>query len=341
MTVPAEEIWHENVRVRYKLHLVQSFKFRSRKPDDVWLLDETIWTTETMQHATSDIMTYVIKFLEQAAAELKRECGLTLVQYRMTSYLHDHPDGSSPSALASILGISPAMATTVISQLKERKLVSVVQEDSNRTRLRASLTKAGINLSRDADIALMLAHESFFSPLTPNLRAMVVVGSEITASATQYGNRVREGHFFDAFETLHAFSLVELLLTKLSREFGVQVNEMRIVFALIEEQRNMRPSELSDKLLLTAPKTTYALNALSEKGIIESAADPTDRRAKLVGVAPEKMPWAQRLADAVEEFYKSGVRSGGQAEWSAYHEAAFVITSALRRKKGSGARQKR
>lgn len=174
------------------------------------------------------------------------------------------------------------MATTVISQLKERNLVFVVQEDNGRTRLKASLTKAGVDLSRDADIALMLAHESYFSPLPPNLRAMVVVGSEITASATQYGNRIREGHFFDAFETLHAFSFVELLSTKLAREFGLQINEMRIVFALIEEQRNMRPSELSDKLLLAAPKTTYALNALSEKGIIESAADPTDRRAKLV-----------------------------------------------------------
>lgn len=341
MTMPAEEIWLENVQVRYKLHLVQSFNFKLRKPDDVWLLDEMIWTTGTVQHATSDIMTYAIKFLEQAARELKRECGLTLVQYRMTSYLHDHPDGSSPSALASILGISPAMATTVISQLKERNLVFVVQEDNGRTRLKASLTKAGVDLSRDADIALMLAHESYFSPLSPNLRAMVVVGSEITASATQYGNRIREGHFFDAFETLHELSFVEFLFTKLAREFGLQINEMRIVFALIEEQRNMRPSELSDKLLLAAPKTTYALNALSEKGIIESAADPTDRRAKLVMIAPEKIPWAQQLADAVEEFYKSGIRSGGQAEWSAYHEAAFIITSALRRKKSRGAQEKR
>lgn len=219
-----------------------------------------------MQRATSDIMTYAIKFLEQAARELKRKCGLTLVQYRMTSYLHDHPDGSSPSALATILGVSPAMVSTVISQLKERNLVFVVQEDNGRTRLMASLTKAGVDLSRDADIALVLAHESFFSPLSPNLRAMVVVGSEITTSATPYGNRIREGHFFDAFETLHAFSFVELLLTRLSYEFGLQVNEMRIVFALVEEQRDMRPSELSNKLLLSAPKTTYALKALSKKG---------------------------------------------------------------------------
>lgn len=295
---------------------------------------EAIGALETMQHATSDIMTYVIKFLDQAAGELKRECGLTLVQYRMTSYLHDHPDGSSPSALASILGISPAMASTLISQFKRRKIISVVQEDNEKTRLRASLTTSGIELSRDADIVLILAHEAFFSPLPPNLRAMVVVGSEITASATQYGNRIREGHFFDAFETLHAFSLVEFLLTRLSHEFGLQVNEMRIVFALVEEQRSMRPSELSDKLLLTAPKTTYALNALSKKGVIASTADPTDRRAKLVRITTGKMPWAQRLADAVEEFYRSGVRSGGQAEWSAYHDAAFIITSALRRKRG-------
>lgn len=294
-----------------------------------------------MQRATSDIMTYAIKFLEQAARELKRECGLTLVQYRMTSYLHDHPDGSSPSALATILGVSPAMVSTIISQLKARKLVSVVQEDNGRARLRASLTKAGVDLSRDADIALVLAHESFFSPLSPNLRAMVVVGSEITTSATPYGNRIREGHFFDAFETLHAFSFVEFLLTRLSHEFGLQVNEMRIVFALVKEQRDMRPSELSDKLLLSAPKTTYALKALSEKGIIESAADPTDRRAKLVQVTPKKMLWAQRVIDAVEEFYKSGIRNSGQAEWSAYHEAAFVITSALRRKKNNGAHEKR
>lgn len=287
-----------------------------------------------MQHATSDIMTYVIKFLEQAAGELKRECGLTFVQYRMTSYLHDHPDGGSPSTLASILGISPAMASTLISQFKRRRIISVVQEDNEKTRLRASLTTSGIELSRDADIVLILAHEAFFSPLPPNLRAMVIVGFGITASATQYGNRIREGHFFDAFETLHAFSLVEFFLTRLSHEFGLQVNEMRIVFALVEEQRSMRPSELSDKLLLAAPKTTYALNALSKKGVIASTADPTDRRAKLVQITTGKMPWAQQLADAVEEFYRSGVRSSGQAEWSAYHDAAFIITSALRRKRG-------
>ena len=116
---------------------------------------------------------------------------------------------------------------------------------------------------------------------------------------------------------------------------------MRIVFALVKEQRDMRPSELSDKLLLSAPKTTYALKALSEKGIIESAADPTDRRAKLVQITPKKMLWAQRVVDAVEEFYKSGIRNSGPAEWSAYHEAALVITSALRRKRNNGAQEKR
>lgn len=157
------------------------------------------------EHVTSDIMTYVVKYCDWQRHALKSQPGITLTQYRVLAYLSDHADGARASALARDFELSPAAITLAVRPLIERELVKREATSNRSGQFSLKITRGGFNTARDADVVVATEHEVYFSPLPPSLKAIVVAGSMIANAIMSTGNRVREGHFFDAFETLHAF----------------------------------------------------------------------------------------------------------------------------------------
>lgn len=275
---------------------------------------------------TSDLMTYSINYDRRAAHALKGECGLSVTEYRMLAFLSDHAPGTGPSELARTLSTSPATVTVSANKLVGRGLVE--RRDGGRT-LRA--TKAGVDLALDADLVLAQAHEEYFSALSPQQKAVVDTGSIITNKNLDEGSRMRQGHFFSAFETLHAFLLVEESLTKSVHTEGLSLNGFRILFELSQRGGGARMGAIGDYLVISAPTMTYAVGKLESAGLVARKAQPGDRRAASIAITAKGEEVFGRALGKAEAVYTTDIRSSSAREQDSYKDAAAIVASSLRR----------
>lgn len=282
---------------------------------------------------TSDIITYVLCYNRAITRALRRECNLSLTQYRILAYLSDHPTGARPTDLARTLELTPAMITMTMSPLESAGLVKRYDVDGS-ARPVERLTRAGVNRSRDADTVLVAAHDEYFSPLPANLRSIVESGSTITNIGSALGNRVRDGHFFAAFETLHAFSTVERLLTISTKQFGLPVNGFRIAFELDQADGPLSPGAIGSRLLLSASTLSYSLDKLRRAGIVTQTPSKLDRRSDLCELTAYGAERCTAMRDEIRAMFMTGIRHSEPAERSAYRDAASIIVSSLRRQSG-------
>lgn len=277
---------------------------------------------------TSDLMTYSINYDRCAARALKGECGLSVTEYRMLAFLSDHVSGAGPSELARTLSTSPATITVSADKLAGRGLVE--RPDDARS---LRVTKAGIDLALDADLVLAQAHEEYFSALSPQQKAVVDTGSIITNKNLDEGSRMRQGHFFSAFETLHAFLLVEESLTKSVHIEGLSLNGFRILFELSQRGGNARMGAIGDYLVIAAPTMTYAVGKLESAGLVAREAQPGDRRSASIGITAKGREVFSRTLEKVEAVYTTDIRSSSAREQDSYKDAAAIVASSLRQRR--------
>ncbi len=151
---------------------------------------------------TSDLMTYVIHYNKAVARALRTQCRLGVIEYRSLAYLSDHVGGVAPKQLADVLETSPANITITGKSLINGGYIDRIEESKG---VKLIITRGGINALLDADEVLSQVHEEYFSVLAPARKQLIDGGSMIANKNSAEGNRLREGHFFPAFETLHAF----------------------------------------------------------------------------------------------------------------------------------------
>ena len=266
---------------------------------------------------TSDLMTYGLNYDRSVARALRGECRLSITEYRMLAFLSDHISGTGPSALARTLSISPATITVSANKLVKRGMV----ERTGRNGRELRITKAGIDLALDADVVLAQTHEEYFSALTPQQKAVVDTGSIITNKNLDKGNRMRQGHFFSAFETLHAFLLVEDTLTKSAHAEGLSVNGFRILFELSQRGGLERIGAIGDHLVISAPTMTYAVGKLEGAGLVARSAQPGDRRSASVSITDAGRAVFARAMERVEAVYTTDIRASSASERDSYKDA--------------------
>ena len=277
-------------------------------------------------------MTYVLAYIGQASFALRDECGLGLLEYRMFAYLADHVDGIDPSPLARILQASPASITIAANKLADKGLVSRGGNGTSPRHL--GITKTGVDISRDADIVLASAHERYFSPLPPHLKATIDIGSIVTNQATPENVRIRDGHFFSAFETLHAFLTVEHFLTSSTYECGLSLSQFRVLFEIDRQGGTSRPGTLSHALLLAPASIAHALRGLEAAGYVIRTRPGADRRVSEISLTPAGRELYARALQGVEGVFTTGIRESTRRERDVYKDAAMIMVSSLQKERG-------
>lgn len=277
---------------------------------------------------TSDLITYVVNYNKYVANALKGECALTLTEYRIIAYLSDHVEGAGSSELARALRVSAATVTVAANMLVNRGFIE--KGDAHRARL--SIKKAGIDIARDADLVLARAHEEYFAALTPRQKAVVDTGSMITNMNSKEGNRMRDGHFFSAFETLHAFLIVEEFLTVSAHEESLSLNGFRILFELGQRGGSETPSKIGAFLLLPGPVVTYAVNKLEGADLVERTATTGDKRSRTIRMTDAGTAVLERAFVRIEAVFTTDIRSSGATERESYKDAAAIVASSMRKK---------
>ena len=279
---------------------------------------------------TSDIITYVLAYIAQATRALRDECGLSLLEYRILAYLNDHVDGIAPSPLARVLYVTPAAITVASDKLAEQGLVT--RDRAGKAASHLSVTKLGVDTGRAADLVLASAHEEHFAPLPPHLKAMIDIGSIITNQSSPSGMRMRDGHFFSAFETLHAFLTVERFFTVSSRKYELSLTQFRILLEIDRQGGMAFPRDLSDVLLLVPSSITYAIRKLEEDGLVRRIRSKADARRCAVAMTDAGRALFDKALESAESAVSTEIRSSTHRERDAYKDASMIMVSALRKR---------
>jgi DNA-binding MarR family transcriptional regulator len=246
----------------------------------------------------------------------------------MLAYLSDHAEGQFPSELARILRTSPATISVSARKLDENRLVSTARWKG---RARLAITKAGFDIARDADLVLAQTHEEYFSALTPQQKAVVDTGSMITNKDSSEGNRMRDGHFFSAFETLQAFLVFEEFLTNATRSCGLSLNEFRVLFEIDQNGGAASLGKIGESLILPPSTTCYVVDGLEGSGFVGRKRSRSDKRSNVAELTDAGRRVFSSAITRVEAVFTTDLRSSGATERNTYKDAAAIVVSSLRK----------
>ena len=133
----------------------------------------------------------------------------------------------------------------------------------------------------------------------------------ITNKDSAEGNRMRDGHFFSAFETLQAFLVFEELLTNATRACGLSLNGFRVLFEIDQHGGFLSLGKIGEALILPSATTCYVVDGLEESGYVDRKRLRSDKRSN----AAELTDAGRRVFDLaiarVEAVFTTDLRSSG------------------------------
>lgn len=99
--------------------------------------------------------------------------------------------------------------------------------------------------------------------------------------------------------------------------------------ATVEERGPLTPSELADAERVKRPSATRMVARLTDQGLVDRAADPTDRRSSLVSITPAGRSLLSRLRGRKNAYLARRLRELEPDEIAALERAADVLEQLL------------
>lgn len=271
---------------------------------------------------TSDVVTFMCCFNASIDRTLREECGMSVSDYRVLSYLEQSP-GVRARDIVRRLGVTASSVSKLLTHLIGDGLI--LRDDTGSL----SLAPAGADKVADADIGVAEACDTVFAPLGRNLYATITSGSLLTNQ--MHGIvRVKSGRFFGAYACVEAFFQCELLTTNNSHKFGLSQTEFRILFALVESGPN-RQKDLAAMLLLPPSVMSNACSRLALRGLVEVSAAPEDRRARRISLTENGRRLSEEAIGQIDHEYAVGLRNVSAEERPLYIKMSHIVVRSMRK----------
>lgn len=110
-------------------------------------------------------------------------------------------------------------------------------------------------------------------------------------------NALSKVYFMEAFSQLTDFLQGELKI---------------LYYLLVNDNKEISPSELSEKLHISRPRITAALTGLRQKGLVTTDTSKEDRRRVYVDLTPDGKAYVKERKDNVEEYFEKYVEGLGE-----------------------------
>ena len=107
-----------------------------------------------------------------------------------------------------------------------------------------------------------------------------------------------------AFTIMDVARLLKTYADQRARQFGISRAQWAVLVR-IDRHEGLKQTELADMLDLQPITLTRLLDRLSDNGLIERRADPTDRRANRLYLKPAAKPLLERLADLGDDMMET------------------------------------
>lgn len=107
-----------------------------------------------------------------------------------------------------------------------------------------------------------------------------------------------------AFQIMDVARLLKTYADQRARQYGISKAQWAVLVR-IERQEGVKQSELAEMLDLQPISLTRVLDRLAENGLIERRADPNDRRANRLYLAPAARPLLNHLSVLATDMMKT------------------------------------
>lgn len=271
---------------------------------------------------SSELFTFVHELNHAVEASLRRECGLSVVQYRALSCMRQAGE-IEEAAIARIMAVSASQLSQALGKLVERDYAHY-----RRRRGPAKLwhlTGMGNEAIENADMVLIEACNQVFGPLGPELGAAIRAGSMLTNQ--RHGIvRIENGRFFEEHACFEAFLQAERYTKQSTKEMGFTQTEFRILFELLMGGPATK-SALSKRMMIAPSVVTETCSALAGRGLLVVQEDKADKRAHLVALTEEGRSKTETVAELVDRRGYEDLRPSSAEERALYQRMADIVVT--------------
>ena len=269
---------------------------------------------------TTELMTFVYLLNHTVERSLRRECDMSVVQYRTLSCLKQQNE-LSEAKIASILATSASQLSQGLSVLAGKNYIrSRTNQGPAKT---IALTKTGKRALDNADLVLAEAVNAVFGPLGEELGGAIRSGSMLTNQ--RHGIvRVEEGSFFEEHACFEAFLEAERISKKATQDYGLTYTQFRILFEMLCAGP-MSQSYLAKRLQLSPSVISDACVKLHERGLIADTHAANDKRIRIFSLTESGRDLAEVSAIHVDRRCFEDIRPSSDAERTLYQRMADIV----------------
>lgn len=269
---------------------------------------------------TSELMTFVHTLNRTIERALRRECNLSVVQYRAISCIRQAGE-IEEAAMQRVMATSASQLSQGLGGLTAGGLVKS-RRYRGPTKL-WQLTPAGNRAIENADMVLIEACNQVFGPLGPELGGAIRAGSMLTNQ--RHGVvRIEGGRFFEEHACFEAFLQAERFTKESTKSFGLTETEFRILFELYCEGPASKTT-LSHSLLLAPSVISGAGHTLEERGLVARSGHASDRRMHTIALTERGRQLTEQAAVCVDNRAFEDLRPSSTDERALYQRMADIV----------------
>ncbi len=266
---------------------------------------------------TSELFTFVHGLNRAVEMALRRECDLSVVQYRALSCMRQAGELEEGN-IAHILAVGASQLSQALGPLAESGYVKS-RTYRGPTKL-WSLAAKGDRKIEAADDVLVDACVQVFGPLGPDLGAAIRTGSMLTNQ--RHGVvRIEGGRFFEEHACFEAFLQAERFTKESTESFGLTETEFRILFELFCKGPSSK-SAIARSLVLAPSVVTDACRSLGNRALVEQSRMPSDKRMHMLALTEQGRKLTEQAAIHVDDRAFEDLRPSSVDERALYQQMA-------------------
>lgn len=275
---------------------------------------------ELLYPLSSELMTFVHLLNHTIEIDLRRECGLNLVQYRALSCLKQAGE-IEEARVARALAVSASRLSQALGDLAKRDYVRSRTYHGPTKLIR--LSDRGMRALANADLVLIEACNTVFGPLGRELGDAIKAGSMLTNQ--RHGIvRIENGAFFEEHACFEAFLEAERITRKAIDDFGLTYTQFRIMFELLVKGP-LAKSYLAKELKLTPSVVSDTCRALIEQELVVDTQARKDKRVHTIALTEAGREITEKTAEHVDRRTFEDLRPSSDGERSLYQQMADII----------------
>lgn len=280
---------------------------------------------ELLYPISTELFTFVHALNREVEVSLRRECDLSVVQYRVLSCLMQEHDMDEHD-LIEVLCVSPSQLSQGLSEIAAHNYIAgnAIGGPSKHW----ELTDVGRQAVRNADLVLIEACNRIFEPLGPDLGSAIRAGSMLTNQ--RHGIvRTESGSFFPENACFEAFLEAERITKQSAHKYGFTETEFRILFELLCSGPTSK-SQLSKTMKLARSTVTDVCRKLEGDELICKASSLGNKKTHVMALTEQGRMKTEEAAVYVDRRAMGDIRPSSDEERALYQKMANIISGTNR-----------